>query len=778
LVGLVLVAVVALVSATPAGAATGQAGTLDRSFAGGSVIRGFGTVPGEGGAAETVPMPDGGFLVRTARGSIGRYLVDGSRDRAFGEDGYLIGATAWNIAVTADGRIYVLGSGKGEGARLSRLLPDSSPDPSFGRDGSVELGRMAPVEDMLVAPGGAVFLVGTEFKGDGGAGVNAIRVRPDGRVDAAYGHRGVARIYFPRGSGDHFLFALDGERLAFVDGAGSFSKGSASWRNILLGRIDPGGVVEPSFPGLIKLPGGVLEGSLTGIASGPGDGVTVIAGADFVHLSADGALEPGGPSDEAALRELTSRRAFSSFAIQPDGKVVIGGRTVNDGPNRLVLARLDPDGFLDPAFGGDGSGIVTTGMEVGEGTPLLSVLADGGILLSGETGAHPPLLAATRFTADGVLDPGFGSGGALVVPPVVYSDDKVNAVTAVPGGGVLATGTAGGRVLVAKYKADGRPEPAFADHGFFRTDPAAGAGPEQGTSLARLPDGRILVGTRSPSGASLIMLGAGGQPVRSFGSAGTVAVGDLDEVSAMAMSRSGTILVAGSSREPCHFLVERLGPGGGVDRGFGTAAGATQIGRECRGSNAVDLVQRPDGNLVVAIEGTRTIRELTADGQRSTRFSVGNEDSWRLPRHLGAIALDARGRLIVGGTLHHRLGLVRLGRDGELERGFGRDGGATREVGREAKVTGLAIEPNGRILASGTADVCPPRLCLGATALVARFGPGGAADPEFGRRGVWTGRREGSAFDSLALAGEGTLFAGGWATLRSDRNLLLVKVRR
>lgn len=776
LVGLLLAVVVALVSATPAGAATGRAGTLDRSFAGGTVVRGFGTVPGEGGAAETAPMPDGGFLVRTSRGSIGRYLADDSRDRNFGEDGYLIGARASRIATTADGRIYVLGEGKGEGVRLSRLLPDSSPDPSFGRDGAVELGRAAPAEDMLVAPGGAAFLVGTDFKGDGGAGADAMRIRPDGRVDATYGRHGVARIYFPRASGEQFLFSLDSGRLAFVAEAGMFVKGKASWRNIVLGRFDAAGDVEPSFPGKIRLPGGVLEGGLTGIASGPGDGVTVIARADFIRLSADGVLEPGGWNNEAVVRELSSGRIFSSFAIQPDGKIVIGGRTADDGPDRLVLARLDADGSLDPTFGGNGSGVATTGVEVGEGTPRLSVLAGGDILLSGETAAHPRLIAAARFTADGLPDPGFGSGGALVVPPVAYSDDKVNAVTAVPGGGVLATGTATGRVLVAKYKADGHPDPGFGDRGVFLADPVAGAGPGQGTSLARLADGRILVGTRSRAGASLIMLGADGEPVRSFGGTGSVAVSGLDQISAVTPTGSGAILVAGSSRKPCHFLVERLGPGGGVDRSFGTAAGATQIGRECWGQDAVDLVRRPGGSLVVAVEGTRTIRELTADGRRSTRFSV--DDPNRLPEHLGAVALDARGRLVVGGTLHHRLGLVRLGRDGELDRGFGRDGVSTREIGREANVTGLAIEPDGRILASGVADVCPPWSCLGPTALIARFRADGAGDPDFGRNGVWVGRREGSALDSLALAGEGTLFAGGWSILRADRNLLLVKVHR
>jgi uncharacterized delta-60 repeat protein len=777
LVVLVLAVVgVVLASATPAdAAATGRPGTLDRSFAGGSLIRGFGTVPGKGGAGETAPMPDGGFVVRTSRGSIGRYLADGSRDRGFGEDGYLIGVGAAHIATTADGHIYVLGYGRGTGPQLSRLLPDSSPDPSFGRRGTIELGpQTPPLEDILIAPSGAAFLVGTDFENPGVA-VDALRIRPDGRVDATYGRHGLARVLYSRsGTGEDFLYALDGESLTFVANAGQFSKGSISWRNLLLGRFDSRGVIEPSFFGPIKLAGQVLERSPTGIATGSGDEVMVVAGEQFIRLSAEGALEPGTLSGEAAVGELGRGRTFSTFAIQPDGKVVIGGRTVGEGPNQLVLARLNPDGSLDPTFGG-GNGVVSTGVEVGEGIPALSALTDGGLLLSGETGGHTPLLAAARFTADGALDQAFGTGGALTVPPVAYSDDKVNAVLPGPAGGVLAAGTAGGRILVADYLANGRPDPGFANRGFFLAD---GAGDDQGTALDRYPGGRILLGTRSPGGASLIMLGPDGQLVRSFGGDGTVALGDIDYVSALVVSRSGAILAAGSSRKPCRFLVERLGPGGGVDRRFGTSGGAARIGQDCRAENAVDMVQRPDGNLVVAIEGTRTVEELTASGRRSPRFSIDTEDAWRLPKHLGALVLDAQGRLIVGGTLFHRLGLVRLDRDGRLDRGFGRDGIVTREVGREAKVTALAVEPDGKVLASGIANACPPQLCDGPTALIARFNPDGTSDPEFGRGGVWTGRRETSALDSLAVTDEGTLLAGGWSTLHHDRNLLLVKVHR
>jgi uncharacterized delta-60 repeat protein len=769
-----------LVSVTPADAAAGRPGTLDRSFGkGGTVVRGFGTVPGRGGALETAPMPGGGFIVRTSGGSIGRFLADGSLDRGFGEGGYLIGVEATKIATTPDGRIYVLGFGRGVGPQLSRLLPDSSPDPSFGRRGTVGLGEKAPpLEGMLVAPGGAVFLTGTGYEDDH-VTADALRVRPDGSLDATYGHHGVARAPYPQGNtNQQFLYALDGERLSFVAGGGQFSKGEFFHRDVLLGRFEPDGDVDPSFDGLIKIRGRTFEEELVGIAAGAGGGVLVVeASGKLLRLSADGALEPEAAIEEPAAKELAQAASFTAFAVGPDGKIVLGGRTFAEGPKRLVLARLDPDGSLDPTFGA-GSGVVTTGVEIDEGRPSLTTLADGELLLSGATDGATPLIAATRFTPDGVLDPRFGAAGVLIAQPVAHSDDKVNAIAAGPAGSVLATGTARGRILVADYLADGRPNPGFAGRGLLLTGAAEAAGAEQGTAVVRYPGDRILVATESPAGASLMMLGAEGRPIGSFGRGGTAALVDLDDVSALAVTRTGAILVAGRSRRPCRDLVERLGPRGGVDRSFGSRDGAAPIGSDCRGGKDLDLLQRPGGSLIVAIDNSRTVEELGADGRPSPRFSLTDEASLRLPKHLGAIALDSRGRLLVGGTLFHRLGLVRLDRSGGLDRDFGRGGTVTREVGREAAVTALAVETDGRILAAGIANACPPLSCHGPTALIARFDPAGASDREFGRGGVWTGRRETSAVDSLALGAGGTLFAGGWSTLRRDRNLLLVKVRR
>jgi uncharacterized delta-60 repeat protein len=773
------VVALALAAPQPAGAAAPyRPGTLDPSFAGGgTLIRGFGTLPGSGWALETAPMPDGGFVVHTSAGSIGRYLADGSLDLSFGENGDLIGAEPRAIATTVTGRIYVLALGR-NGLQVSRLLPDSAPDPSFGRRGTLYLGRKAPpLEAALATADGGVILAGTDFPAEH-VSVGAMRVKADGSVDMDYGSDGVARALYSRDTtGNQFVYTLDGDRrLTFVSEGSYFFGGGTDHRDLALGRFGPGGKVDAAFTRTLELPTRSLLGGLSGIATAP-DGETVIAAqvGSFIRLAADGTPQLVG-GEEVPGAPLSST-AFAALAIQPDGKIVLGGIPTGESePQQFVLARLNPDGSLDTTFGG-GTGIVTTGLPTQERVSSLVTLADGSLLLSGEGSGNSSMVVAARYTPDGAIDTRFGDAGVLAAAPVANSDDRINAVLAAPGGGVVATGTAGGRILVAGYLANGRPNPAFAERGVLLMGSVVDSAPAEGSALARFPGNRIVIGTKSRSGASLIMLGSDGHPDRSFGQDGILALADFDFVSDLAVTAMGAILAAGSSKRPCRSLVERFDPSGRLDPSFGKT-GAVGLGTGCGTTRNLDLAQRPDGSFLVAIEGTKDLEEFTPAGQPNSAFSLTSRAYEKLPKHLGAIALDDRGRLLVGGTLHHRLGLVRLGRRGGLDDNFGRRGKATREVGRDAAVTALRVEADGRILAAGNASVCPPFNCWGPTAFIARFGADGAIDPTFGRGGVWTGSREGSAVGSLVLDRDGTLLAGGWSLRHRDRNLLLVKVRR
>lgn len=93
-------------------------------------------------------------------------------------------------------------------------------------------------------------------------------------------------------------------------------------------------------------------------------------------------------------------------AVQADGKVVIGGRfSAVNGQPRQNLARLLPDGTLDPAF--------PKGEVLGPNGPVaaLVILPDGGAVAGGDFTTAGNLVRGdlVKFRADGTADETFGA---------------------------------------------------------------------------------------------------------------------------------------------------------------------------------------------------------------------------------------------------------------------------------------------------------------------------------------------------------------------------------
>jgi uncharacterized delta-60 repeat protein len=100
----------------------------------------------------------------------------------------------------------------------------------------------------------------------------------------------------------------------------------------------------------------------------------------------------------------------NAVALQPDGKLVVGGWAGND----FSLARYNPDGSLDPSFG-DG-GLVRTNFANGAAESVdhidgIALQPDGKIVAVGGSNGD---FALARYNPDGRLDMSFGMGGLVV----------------------------------------------------------------------------------------------------------------------------------------------------------------------------------------------------------------------------------------------------------------------------------------------------------------------------------------------------------------------------
>lgn len=104
-----------------------------------------------------------------------------------------------------------------------------------------------------------------------------------------------------------------------------------------------------------------------------------------------------------------------AVAIQPDGKIVVGGQAKVSNDD-FALVRLNSDGTPDATFGTGGK--VTTDFGVdNDYINAVMILSDGKILALGSTLFPVTSLrdfALVRYNTDGSLDATFGTGGKLV----------------------------------------------------------------------------------------------------------------------------------------------------------------------------------------------------------------------------------------------------------------------------------------------------------------------------------------------------------------------------
>lgn len=117
--------------------------------------------------------------------------------------------------------------------------------------------------------------------------------------------------------------------------------------------------------------------------------------------------------------QFNNLKVIHQIAIQTDGKILAEGHTAFNQTFRLVLRRHNSDGTLDPAFGLNGEAVEHVGMgqyrRIKMSTPTrIAIQPDGKILVGGTRHSDDGFalgLSMWRFTANGFPDETFDGDG-------------------------------------------------------------------------------------------------------------------------------------------------------------------------------------------------------------------------------------------------------------------------------------------------------------------------------------------------------------------------------
>ncbi len=360
----------------------------------------------------------GGFFSRVGgqtRYCIARLNADGTLDANFDTRGWA-DSYVFAIAELADGSLIVGGQftylGGRERARLAKLHPEGSVDIYYQSQAN------GTVHALAVQPDGKV-LVGGDFTQIGGQARDRLaRLNVDGTLDTS----------FQGGANDSVrALATQSDGRALVGGEFTLVNGQARNR---LARLSADGTLDVAFKPEPNAPVYAVEAQADGRAFVGGE-FTEIGGQArrrVARLAAADSYSPNymGNMFDPSFNSPTS--SIRAMAVQPDGRILLGGWFTNKYGHGTYLARFNSDGTRDNSFDTYVDGEVNA----------IAVQPDGKIIIGGRfyrVGNETRYFMA-RLNRDGSHDTTFTS--FLNPPSPYYTTVRVIAVQ--PDGKILVVG--------------------------------------------------------------------------------------------------------------------------------------------------------------------------------------------------------------------------------------------------------------------------------------------------------------------------------------------------
>ncbi|MBS1794329.1 MAG: VCBS repeat-containing protein [Acidobacteria bacterium] len=399
--------------------------------------------------------------------------------------------------------------------------------------------------------------------------------------------------------------------------------------------------------------------------------------------------------------------------------------------------------FFSPQAPGDfdttfnGTGWAQQSPFLVSNTKSVAIQPDGKILIGGSSrasGGVTDISTLVRYNSNGSLDTTFGINGT-VSTSFENANGEINKIVVQPDGKIVAVGSLNfaGPFIIFRYNSDGSLDTGFDTDGIVSSTLCGG-----GTDLAIQTDGKIVITcldqtTIGLSKFNLLRFNSSGTIDSTFGTNGKVS-SDLtsndDVASSLAIQPDGKIVAVGASRFQYDFSIVRYNSDGSLDPTFGSAGVVlTRISTGTAGyGGASSVAVQDDGKIVVGGYSIRNnvgfsggefaVARYNPNGALDTSFaSNGINKTTVLNTENGSdvgngLVIQADGRIVLAGWATDqsppipmsKLGVIRLTTGGNLDSSFGTNGILLTQFGvsNNLGASDAALQSDGKIVVSGT----------------------------------------------------------------------------
>lgn len=740
----------------------GQSGTLDPTFGTNGIIRANlgSTVLQQSSARQTLEGNDKSLyiLLDAFSGAYGsaftKRFPNGSLDSTYGVKGYSVTLPINNAiaALQPDGKIVIAGSASPTFFNIMRLNTNGNLDSTFGNNGieANVVGNYYMLNSLLIQSDGKIVVAGSATIGREQFFAVA-RCNTDGSTDATFNGNGQSfpnfgftyvtskMTFYESDAANAIVQQADGKLLV----AGAVTDYSGGGLKYAMVRYNTNGSFDSSF-GVNGWRFGTAgsDHPLLGLQNDSkiilGTYIDNLDSSKFVAIrySTDGDIDSTfGTNGTEIFNPHLGWLAINSLAIQTDGKIAMGGNTLNYTletgtlPGDFVIARFNNNGTPDNTFGTSGTVLTDFGNSRNIENSIF-VQTDDKIIASGYylAPSNDETLQVARYNLDGSLDNTFNGNGKLV-GTFTQGVTRFYATSIQTDGKVLAAGSTFNGVnnafVLVRYTINGIPDSTFALNGAQITDINASAS-SSANSMSIQPNGKIVLAGEAGNSLAVARYNTDGTLDASFNGSGHTVIDGASGAGygSLALQSDGKIVigstdfVAGGEYE---FAITRLNKDGMLDTSFNhTGIRITNLSLQANGTS---IVIQNDGKIL----------------QAGIAYYSNAQGNFR------------------------DFALVRYNTDGSIDNSFGTNGQQISALGpNEYEAYCIALQNDGKIVVAGDNFADAKNIF---SLAVARYKTNGQLDTSFNSQGFLLSPIIGSA-TSIAITNDGKIALGG--TTNSD----------